>query len=513
VNLAVMLTGRPVHIVLDSSIETATTDCVAQVRITPEFFLQKETRQVGFGTVGHESAHIRFSPYGAKLLVRANKEGGKTRGHILNIILDRKDDLLVVDFAPGIDAEIRGRLPYIATMHLREKWKALLPSLSHDELTRWMGHIPPVDLHEDFFRAAKWHRQPRFVKTKRAMKYITRLRLLKASPEELLWIAQRIHTILGEPKESHPIPSQMTCSFSGRGRGKAQLSTLLCKIARQHVSALRRSELNQLLGRLGSMGQVHPGPISVGTVEKVAVTDVPPDPTCEIEYQHILAPVAHLVDPLVQVLRTLDNPSEFVLHGQDEGDELDRSEIARIACGIPGYYQETIVERDIDAEVHLALDMSGSMAGAKIAQAKQLVALFTEAMLASEPNCNGFVWGYNSSRIFSYGTASRESGFVRTEGSDGNADTHLLAIAGERLACSHKRRKILIMMTDDGPDNIERAGELARTLLARGILVIHMLIGVHGAPNIYPIELLFSDMQECIDEFSDILKLIITNLR
>lgn len=513
-NMAVMLTGRPVHLVWDPSIETAATDCVAQVRITPEFFLCEETRTVGFGTVAHESAHIRFSPYGARILARARQDGGATRAEILNIILDRKDDMHVVAFAPGIEREVRDRLPYIATMHLRPKWQATLSELTHAELTRWLGRLPPADVHEDFFRAAKWHRTPRFRKTHRAMKYLRPTRLLAATPEELLWIATRIHDVLGDRQtDSASQNSSMGCSLCSSGRSDAKTSSLLRRIARQHVARLRKAELGQLLSRLSSMGQIHPGPLSVGTVEQVTLTEVASDPSNEGCYRELLAPVAHLVDPLVQTLRLLDNPSEFVLHGQEEGDELDRTEIARIACGIPGYYQETIVERDIDAEIHLAIDMSGSMGGGKIKQAKQIACVFTEAMLACEPNCAGFLWGYNSNGISSYGAVNRHSAFVHATGSGGNADTHLLLVAGDHLARSHKRRRILIMLTDDGPDSIERAGELSRMLLARGILVIHMLIGVHGAPSIYPIELLFTDMQESLDEFADILKLIIINLR
>lgn len=513
-NLAVMLTRRPVQLIWDPTIETAATDCVAQVRISPEFFLKEETRDIGLGTVCHESAHILFSPYGAKILARARDNCGETQQWILNVILDRKDDLLVVEDAPGMASHVRGRLPYIATMHQRDKWLPLLPTLSHDELTRWLSRLPPTDVHEDFFRAAKWHKRPRFREARRAMKYLTRSRLLRASPDELLWIAQQIFMILGERTSSDQTSgSLMVCGHSGHGRLDKRISALIRKIAKQHVGAMRKAELGQLLQRLSTMGKVHPGPMSVGSVDHISVTEVPTDALNESEYQRLLAPVAHVVDPLIQAFRALDNPSEFVLHGQDEGEELDRTEIARIACGIPGYYSETIVERDIDAEIHLAVDTSGSMGGQKVEQAKQVACVFTEAMLASEPHCAGFLWGYNSMGILSYGVASRESGFVSAQGSGGNADTHLLGIVGERLARSGKRRRILIMLTDDGPDSIERASELSRLLLARGILVIHMLIGVHGAPNIFPIELLFTDMQECIDEFADILKLIVTNLR
>ena len=86
----------------------------------------------------------------------------------------------------------------------------------------------------------------------------------------------------------------------------------------------------------------------------------------------------------------------------------------------------------------------------------------------------------------------------------------MLAILGAKLAKSPKRRRLILVLTDNGPDDMKEAGERAKLLLARGILPIHLLVGVHGTPHIYPIELIYSSMNECLTEFGQV---IVTALR
>jgi len=50
-------------------------------------------------------------------------------------------------------------------------------------------------------------------------------------------------------------------------------------------------------------------------------------------------------------------------------------------------------------------------------------------------------------------------------------------------------------------------------LLARGVIPVHLLVGVHGTPQIYPVELIFSDMGECLEEFGSVMETIIRHLR
>jgi len=171
------------------------------------------------------------------------------------------------------------------------------------------------------------------------------------------------------------------------------------------------------------------------------------------------------------------------------------------------------MERDIEAEIHLAIDSSLSMDGDKIYNAKRIVALFTEAILTLEPKLVGRVWSFDSCEICDFGAVSRESGFVNIEVRGGNSDTHLLSYVGEVLTRSQKRQKILILLCDDGPDDIRKASEVARQFTARGVMVIHIMIGVHGVPDMYPIELLYTSMEECLIGFGDLLTTLIKHLR
>ncbi len=292
----------------------------------------------------------------------------------------------------------------------------------------------------------------------------------------------------------------------------ATLAKALQKMAAQYVATVRSSGLKGLLARLKAMSVVHPGPLSSGSKETVPVKKVPPDAKHAAAYQSLLADVQSQVGPLIQRLRRIDNPSEFEIYGQDEG-ELDLSESARIATALSGYHMETVTERDIDAELHLAIDCSGSMSGDKVRSAKKLAVVFSEAVTALHPACEGHLWAFSSEAIYDFGKPSTNSGFVTIEGEAGNSDTHMLRVVGSQLAKSYKRRKILLVLCDDGPDNMEEAKKLSHQLLARGIIVVHLLVGVHGTPSIYPFELLYTSMDECLAEFGDLIENIIKNLK
>ncbi len=520
-----MLVARPFRLVFDPTVGTASTDCLAEVRISPHFFLEG-FRDVGYGTAYHESGHIRTSPYGAKLLARAEREGGPVLRHLLNLILDRKDDFETAAFAPGFAPLLRERLTYICTMTRRKflEGRGLSPAQVTVALKGWK----PQDPYEDFFFAAKWHKSPRTPEGARAMKYCTRRRLLAASPDVLFWTAKRVREVLGEKaEEDWGTPERVrleqlflaliaACGLTGCGHPSHPLDPKIAQLLQtfivQFVAGNRKTGLDRLRGILSGMGVVWPGPVSVGVESKVPVTVVAPDPANSAVYQELLAPVAHLVDPLVARLRRVDHPSEYTLYGQDEGD-LDLDEAAAIACRLGGYYTETVVERDIDAEVHLAIDCSGSMTGEKVKVAKQIGIAFSEGIKVLAPAVEGHLWAFSSKAIYDLGPPNPNSGIVGIEGEAGNSDTHMLVHVGRAIARSRHRRRVLLVLCDDGPDSIEDVRKLSQQLMARGIIVIHLLVGVHGTPDIYPIELPYTSMEECLAEFGDLLEEIIRNLK
>ncbi|MFH1098880.1 MAG: hypothetical protein V1723_03095 [Candidatus Uhrbacteria bacterium] len=525
-NDVAMLVARPFRLIWDPTIDTACTDCLAEVRVSPWFFLNGQ-RDVGYGTTYHETGHIRNSPYGSELLTRAEREGGPVLRHILGILLDRKDDILIAEYAPGFAPLLRKRLAYICTMTRRKFLEGR--GFPDAAVTATLKGWKPQDPYEDFFFAAKWHKSPRSSTCARAMRRLTRKRLLAASPEELLWLAKRIREILGEPADEQSrsererqerlfLTLMSAAGLTGCGIPNKQLDPKLrnaiAGMAARYVGGLRKSGIQQLLRALkgAASGIVWPGPISVGVERDVPVKIVLPDSTNASAYQELLCPVRHLVDPLTKKLKRLDSPSEFELSGQDEGD-LDLDESARIACGLGGHYVETIVERDIDAEIHLAVDCSGSMSGEKVRVAKQIGIVFAEATMTTAPACIGRLWAFSSKAVYDLGPPNPLSGIVNIEGEAGNSDTHMLRIVGTALAKSRKRRKVLLVLCDDGPDSIDEVRKLSQQLLARGIIVAHLLVGVHGTPNIYPIELPYTSMEECLGEFGEFLEQIFRNLR
>lgn len=553
------LIGKPFRLIFDSSIGTASTDCIAEVRISPWFFTEGHT-EVGFGTGYHETGHIKFSPYGVKLLTESYEFGGDVLQNIMNLILDRKDDLLTARHAPGFADTLRKRLAYISTMTRRQELASTLsaytkklknPSALHEkiskkdkkyrtqkktteeEITAFLKNWKPSDAYEDFFFAAKWHKRARIRKVHKAMKFLSPKKLLDASPDYLLWAAQEIHAILGDPDEKEKEQGKGS-SLKKLRREFEQKFIALCLLATsvelgepvdpellKNLNAImagslkvqRNHALNVLVKWMRSMRTTYPqGAHSVGREHTVPVKNVPSNGIHAPAYQRILATVQHLVGPLVRKLKRLENPSEYTLYGQDEG-ELDTREVARIATGLSGFRKDIVEERNIDAEIHLCIDRSGSMTGEKIEQAKQIAVLFSEAIMALRPACEGHIWAFSSRSVYDYGPPSRMSSFVKIDGEDGNSDTHMLTIAAKKLRESKRKRKVLIMLCDDGPDDLKLAARISRELKEQGIIVIHMFIGVHGTPNVYPTELLFSTMEDCLNSFGDILETVVKNLK
>lgn len=522
-----MLIARPFRFHWDPTRLTAGTDCKAEIFMPPWFFLYGEHEaEVGFGSIYHECGHIRTSPFGCNILEDAYRQGEETRRHIMNLILDRKDDKLLSEDAPGFAQTLWKRLAYISTIAHRDAIKAWFKKnkveANEEQITKLLKCYKPSDIYEDFFFACKWHKHPRYKLTQRALKYLSIRRLKRASYQELLWIAKRVHEILGDmPKAEKELCEKRFIGLCVLIRGIDQGITLrkseligkkISSLLKKYVARIRMSGVKQLIQALHSQGIIHPGPISVGVKSKVPLKKIFPHAKNEREYLNVLQTVQHRVEPFVKKLRQVDNPSEFILHGQDEGG-LDLTQTARIAVGLSGIYQETVLERDIDAEIHLAIDCSGSMCGSKVYTAKQIGVVYTEAILALNPMCIGRIWAFSSNAVYDFGPPRKDSGFITANGEGSNSDTHMLKFVGTELAKSPKKRKVLLVICDDGPDNIDQARKLSHQLLARGIIVVHLLVEVHGTPNIFPFELIYDSIEDCLEEFGDLLEKIIRNLK
>ncbi len=556
-----MLVGKPFRLNWDPMIETAGTDCVAAVNMNPRPFLTGHI-QAGRGIGYHEGGHIRWTDNGVELLSLAEEQGGSVQQEILNIMIDRKDDLKTADHAPGFASDLRHRLLYICTLARREKLAPVLNAyLAREETTsvverkiterdprrspkapqsvddahmQLLRNWKPPTAYEDFFFAAKWHKRPHHAVVKKIMRWLRPRRLLAMSDDELLEKSQLIHELLDEAERDKVPTKEQAAKAQAAARAFGQLLAIVAKIAtgrggekldprilkhlvkltQQYLAGGRTATLQKLVSRLRQMsvGQVWPRPLSTGLTNVVPIRHVVAHPQFGPRYEAMRAEIEHLIQPLVLRLRQLDNPAEYYLYQQDEG-ELDLSAAFRIACDLGRYYFDTIEERNIDAWFGLCLDTSGSMGGDKVERAKRLAVLFSEAILALAPAAVGNIWSYDSTGIVSYGQVSRESGFTTIEADEGNADSHMLLEVGRVAMESPRRHKVVIMLCDDGPDSIADVRQITQQLLENGVIVIHLFIGVHATPDIYPFEVLFTDFEECINEFGDLLVEIVRNLK
>ena len=89
----------------------------------------------------------------------------------------------------------------------------------------------------------------------------------------------------------------------------------------------------------------------------------------------------------------------------------------------------------------------------------------------------------------------------------------MLGYVGAHIMKSRRRQKIILVVCDTGPDDIKEVNRVAMELEARGIIVIHLLVGVHATPRIYPHEVLFATMEELVKEFGTLLRRIFRVLR
>lgn len=540
------LVGHPIRLVWDNATETAATDCIKTVYFNPYFFLQidpdnpnSEREQyfdlVGMGIAYHESGHIVFSPWGSKLMATtANvKNGGSQfKRSIANIIMDRKDDMLVADFAPGIATILRSRLSYLMTASQRELVRFKCPDLTEAEISRLLKGWRPQDKYEDFFFAAKWGKRPRFAETRKAMKVIRRRPLREADANTLMKMTEKVVSILGEPENSEDSAAMQFLESLTEGElenssenssllpssqldpmTQARVEKILSQVISKIVETGTENQIQQLERKLQTMPPPVPRRETLQPNWSVPLEKVESNPKNSEEYYRILEDARPYLKRVEDAFRRLESPEEIWLGGRDDG-ELDLTQVARIATDLGGYYKEVVTERNIDAEIHFAIDTSGSMSyGNRLIEAKRLAAIFSEVVRIMHPEVVGNVWAYNSNAVYDFGSTTPDSGFVNMLASGGNSDTNLLKYASEKLAKSKKHRKVLIVLCDDGPDSIEMARTMSYQMLAQGIVVVHIMINVHAVPNIYPFELIYQSLDEALNEFGDLLYSIVSNIK
>lgn len=484
---------KAIEIVFDTSIDTASTDCKSIVNINPYFF-EIDMPDLGFGISYHEAGHIRYSENVTAAIAKANSQGDKVLATIINLIVDRHDDFLNAKDSPGFADCIWQRL-----QHILPKYHC-------------------QDPFSDFFYACKKRTAPRFSESHKAMQLIAKfLRRNIWQSEALYETAEKVKKILS----AHLPPNELvqSCSIMVKLMAYAQAISQgpnlspaqkqrLEKVLSQIIKRGRDAEIKKLRKLLtrpsgaGSKLPAHNKNIRKTTVKKIQSNN-------RESYQGIFALIRSHVAKLRSRLNNIESPVESEIRFQEEG-ELDMSNLGRLVLGFKDCFTQTIVETEIDTEIHLVIDQSGSMHGDKIEQARQICVLFNEAILAKKNLLDGHIWGYhdnNQSLVYDYGRcrANLDLSSMTAPELAGNNDPEALSHVASSIIKSKRKKKLIIMIGDDGPANPWVTNRLANQLLSIGIPVIHIMVEVAASPKYFPIELLFRSFSELIEEFGEML--------
>lgn len=487
---------RPFELVLDPTIATGATDGRNYIHLNP-YPIEASMPELAIGTGYHEAGHIRYSYHLTGVMSRAHAEGGEVLAHLVNLIMDNHDDARNTREAPGFADVLRGRL----------KW--LFPD--HRGRNPW----------EDFAYACKKGTTPRFPESSKAVRLVRRfVKGRQWTTDAVLAIAKQVRSILS----GHLPPVEQTFQEQGfrllmlaiagveAGPGLTQRQKQELEQAMSGILSGERKlalkQLQQLLKQLPTQkGLLLPMPTAphrrkVTQPEFKRFEALVPGP-----YRRIVNSVRNHVNRLKAKMTLIDSPVEATERYQQEGD-LDVSNLARLVVGFDDCFELTTLESELDAEIHLALDQSGSMVGEKIGFARQVGVLFNEAILGKQPYVDGHLWGYNSNgkaTIFDYGPCRFSSPVVLAEADGGNSDYEMLSVIAKQIVRSRRKKRLVILVGDDGPSSPDMVNKLANQLLGAGIPVIHIMVGVFAAPKIFPIQLLFRTFPELIDGFGDIL--------
>ncbi len=492
---------RPFQLVFDPSVTTAATDCKEIIRFNPYPFENNQS-ELGFGIGYHEAGHLRHSRDLADLIRVAKEEGGEILGTIANLILDRRDDRLSAEKFPGFAMLLRKRLKYLFPGH--------------------RGRNP----FEDFAYACKKGTKPRFRESYRAMKLVRKLGKKNIwTIFDVVETAEKILNILrqfipeNEAKAEEESLMVFLTAVSQIEQGpdlSPEQKTELEKAITGILKTVRNDELEKLRKalKIPAVSAISLPPIAQRKIKPPKVEKIVK--SVQVAYRQVAAKIRNYINAARVSLSRIESFSEYTLHYQEKG-ELDLENLASLVTDRADCYQSTILEHDLDLEVHLALDTSSSM-GEVIHSARQLVVLFCEAILNIAPGVEGHVWSYNSddkgtAKIVDYGKCRPGIAFVEAAASGGNADYEALSVMSRAIQKSHHKRKIVIMVGDDGPSNPKEVNELATALFRQGVPVIHLLVEVFAAPRIFPIELLFNSFPELLSEFGGIITSICQTIR
>ncbi len=497
--------GKPIRLELTSEVPTASTDCKAIVNFNPEPFLMGRV-QSGQGRGLHEASHIAYSPEGVELLTQAQEDGQERLVYILNLMMDRRDDDLNCRYHRGYARMVRRRLADLMPGPL--------------ESGNGASSEARTSVYIDFAYACKKHTRPRHRVVWRVMKIVKRAikrvndpkrphnygRLLTASKEVKKLLDLFEPEPLMDPRLDRFVlfMSALNRAIRGKQVSGAVRTAFRAALSRWHTANRKRTlqgvtrTFNGLPTRATGSGF---GTTQVGRVYKVT-----PNPAA---YAPSLARVRQWVAPLRRILFELALPEARVERGLDEG-ELDFDALSVLVTGGRNCMKREDEELKLDVAMCFVNDVSSSRGAGT--HGTDLGVAFNEALLHPPQGVESHFLAFHDD-VFDCGAACPNNGIAGVQAAGSTNEASALREAGRVLAKSGRRRKLVFVACDGGPNDPRAVERECRGLMAAGILPVRLLIGVDAAPRSYPIELFFSDYAELFRDLHSLFRSLLAAAR
>jgi len=265
------------------------------------------------------------------------------------------------------------------------------------------------------------------------------------------------------------------------------------RMASQRQQSLKGLPAQMKATGRGSASLLPPGKVASGGDGEVI--DVGPDP---IAYASVLPMAQPHISPMRELIRQLSIPQRRSLQGLIEGD-FDLNAIPALVTGRSECMAIERTNRKLDVALSFMIDVSASMSGKPMRQAKALGVCFNEALLPFRQTVEGFFFAFDD-KVYRCGPVQPSNGLSSVKGGGGTCESIALRHAAIPLAKSRRRRKIIVVACDGMPFDPEETRKECDVLMRAGILPIRALIGVDQAPGTYPVELYFDTWEEFMRE-------------
>jgi Mg-chelatase subunit ChlD len=173
--------------------------------------------------------------------------------------------------------------------------------------------------------------------------------------------------------------------------------------------------------------------------------------------------------------------------------EMDDEELWRVGTGDFRVFSERVIEARPDTALGMLVDISGSMAGRKLAEAQRLAQVLLLAAMDSE-GVTPYVWAHtgdlmeNSTAevytIFEPGDPATRLGLLGSLDNGDNYDGAAIALCADRLRAMEQEQKVLLVLSDGYPAGTHYGGaeaqrhmrEVCRWAASQGVTVIQIAI-------------------------------------